>query len=169
MTLLQFVVLLVAIQRLLELVYAARNTKALKARGGIEVGAGHYPLIVLVHAGWLAALLFFVPADAFVSWPLLAIFIVLQGLRVWVVTSLGPYWTTRIITVPGAPLRRRGPYRFMRHPNYAVVAGEIFVLPLAFGAWQIALLFSLLNALVLAWRIHMEESANRDRRSLSPL
>jgi len=168
-TLLQFVVLLVAIQRLLELVYAARNTKALKARGGIEVGAGHYPLIVLVHAGWLAALLFFVPADAFVSWPLLAIFIVLQGLRVWVVTSLGPYWTTRIITVPGAPLRRRGPYRFMRHPNYAVVAGEIFVLPLAFGAWQIALLFSLLKALVLAWRIHMEESANRDRRSLSPL
>ncbi len=167
MTILQIVVLLVAIQRLLELAYAARNTKALKARGGIEIGAGHYPLIVLVHAGWLAALLLLVPADAAPSWPLLAFFCVLQGMRLWVVASLGPFWTTRVITLPDAPLQRKGPYRFMRHPNYAVVVAEILVLPLAFGAWQIALLFTLLNALVLAWRIHVEEGAIRGRRELS--
>jgi len=84
---------------------------------------------------------------------------VLQGLRVWVLATLGRYWTTRIITLPGAPLVRRGPYRWLRHPNYVVVAGEIAVLPLAFGAWQIAVVFSLANALVLWIRIRSEERA----------
>jgi methyltransferase len=157
---------LVALQRLGELVLATRNTRALLSRGGVEHGAGHYPLIVLLHAAWLLALLFLVPADAPLSWFWLAVFVVLQGLRAWVVASLGPYWTTRIITLPDAPLVRRGPYRLLRHPNYVVVAAEIVVLPLVFGAWPIALVFSVLNAVMLAWRIRTEEQALAPRRTL---
>jgi len=149
----------VAVERLVELWYARRNTQALLASGGVEVGQGHYPFIVVLHAAWLAAILVAVPPEAAVSWPLIAVFVVLQGLRVWVLVSLGRYWTTRVITVPGAPLVRRGPYRFVSHPNYLVVAAEIAVLPLAFGAWMIAIVFSLLNAGLLAWRISMENKA----------
>jgi methyltransferase len=95
---------------------------------------------------------------------LLALFVLLQAGRVWVVATLGPYWTTRIITLPGAPLVTGGPFRFVRHPNYLVVTGEIAVLPLAFGAWRIALVFSVLNALLLAWRIRVESGALAARR-----
>jgi methyltransferase len=97
-------------------------------------------------------------------WGLVAVFAVLQGLRVWVIATLGPYWTTRIITLEGAPLVQGGPYRFVRHPNYWVVVGEIAVLPLAFGAWQVALIFSVLNALLLRYRIGIEEGALTARR-----
>jgi methyltransferase len=159
------VVGLVAAQRLGELVYAARNTRALRRRGAIESGRGHYPLFVLLHAAWLAALLVVVPADASPSPPWLAAFVVLQLLRLWVVLSLGPWWTTRVISLPGAPLVRRGPYRWLRHPNYLVVAGEIAVLPLVFAAWRFALVFSLLNAMLLARRIAVEEWALAPRRS----
>ena len=103
----------------------------------------------MLHGSWLGALWLLVPPDAPVIWPLLVLFALLQAARVWVIGSLGRYWTTRIITVPGAPLVRRGPYRWLEAPNYVVVAAEIAVLPLAFGAWQIALLFSVLNALLL--------------------
>lgn len=92
-------------------------------------------------------------------WPLLVLFALLQLARLWVIASLGPFWTTRVITLPGAPLIRRGPYRWLRHPNYLIVAGEIAVLPLAFGAWTIALVFSVANALLLAYRIRIEEEA----------
>lgn len=163
------VVGLVAAQRLAETAYAARNTRALLRRGAVEVGRGHYPLIVLLHVAWLAALLVFVPAEASVSWPWLALFAALQGVRLWVIASLGPYWTTRIVTLPGAPLVRRGPYRWVRHPNYLVVAGEIAVLPLVFGAWRIALVFSLLDAAMLAWRIRVEAQAiGLRRRAAAP-
>jgi len=159
MSILWIVLLLVAAQRLAELVYARRNTRHLLAEGAYEVGAAHYPFLVAVHALWLLSLAVFVPADQPPLWGLLGVFVVLQGLRVWVLASLGRFWTTRVITLPGAPLVRRGPYRFLRHPNYLVVAGEILVLPLAFGAWQIAAVFSLANAAVLAWRIRCEERA----------
>jgi methyltransferase len=157
---------LVALQRLGELAYAARNTRRLLARGAVEIGRAHYPFFVLLHGGWLVALALLVPADAPVSWPLLALFVLLQAGRVWVVATLGPYWTTRIITLPEVPLVRRGPYRFVNHPNYLVVTGEIAVLPLAFGAWQIALVFSVLNALLLAWRIRIENGTLVPRRAL---
>lgn len=160
------IVALVAAQRTAETLYAARNTRALLARGGIEIGRGHYPLLVLLHAAWLAAIVALVPANAPIAWPWLALFILLQGLRLWVIASLGPFWTTRIVTLPGAPLVRRGPYRLMRHPNYAVVTAEIAVLPLAFGAWGIALVFSLLNLAALGWRIRVEERALAARRPL---
>jgi methyltransferase len=100
--------------------------------------------------------------------PWLALFVVLQVLRLWVVLSLGRWWTTRVISLPGAPLVRRGPYRWLRHPNYLVVAGEIAVLPLVFAAWRLALVFSLLNAALLAWRIAVEERALAARRPIGP-
>ncbi len=163
----QIIVLAVAAQRIAELQYAKRNAARLLAEGGVEVGAGHYPLFFLIQGGWLLALLALTPTDAPISWPLLALFILLQAGRVWVIATLGRYWTTRIITLPSAPLVRKGPYRLLRHPNYWVVAGEILVLPLAFGAWEIALGFSLANALVLAHRIRLENAALGPRRAIS--
>jgi methyltransferase len=162
------VVALVALQRLGELLYAARNARALRRRGAVEHGSGHYPLFVALHAAWLVAILLAVPPETPVAWLPLAGFCVLQGLRLWVVATLGPYWTTRIFTVPGAPLVRSGPYRLLRHPNYAVVIGEIALLPLAFGAWRIAILFSILNLALLVWRVRIEERALAPRRAADP-
>lgn len=159
------IVALVALQRLVEVRYAQRNTKALLARGAVEVGRRHYPLIVALHAAWLVAIVLAMPEPVVIRWSLLALFIALQAARIWVIASLGPYWTTRIITLKDAPIVRRGPYRFVRHPNYLVVAGEIAVLPLAFGEIWIAVVFSVLNAAMLAWRIREEETALSERRT----
>ena len=159
MSVLAIVLALVVVQRLGELVYAARNTRALKARGAIEYGARHYPLIVALHAAWLLSLAMFVPWQTAPNWYWLGLLVLLQAARIWVVASLGPHWTTRVIVLPGSPLVRRGPYRWISHPNYCVVAAEIAVLPLAFGAWRIALVFTLLNAAILAWRIRVEAGA----------
>jgi len=159
------IVALVTMERIAELVRARHNTRALLARGGVEVGSGHYPLLVLLHGAWLATLLYAVPPDTVPSWGWLGVFVLLQALRIWVLASLGPYWTTRIITLPGAPLVRSGPYRFLRHPNYIVVVAEIAVLPLVFGAWRIALVFSALNLALLAWRIRLEQQALAPRAS----
>jgi len=151
---------LVTAQRLGELVLARRNTRRLLAQGGVETGAGHYPLIVALHAAWLAGL-WVLAWDRPVQLVWLAAYLALQGLRAWVLLSLGSRWTTRIITVPGERLVRRGPYRFISHPNYLVVVGEIAVLPLVFGLWAHALVFSVLNALVLAVRLRAETEALR--------
>ena len=159
MGLAQIVTLLVALQRLAELGYARRNAGSLLAAGGVEHGAGHYPLFVALHGAWLVALFVLVPADAPANWGLLGLYGLLQLGRLWVIASLGGRWTTRVIVVPGAPLVTRGPYRFLRHPNYLVVALEIPVLPLAFGAWQIALGFGLANLALLAQRIRVEQRA----------
>lgn len=161
----QWLILAVALQRLGELLLARRNTKNLLAAGGRESGAGHYTLIVALHGGWLVAVFVAIPPETAGNGWLIAAFLVLQAGRIWVIASLGRYWTTRIISVPGAPLIRRGPYRWMRHPNYLIVAGEIALLPLAFGAWEIALGFSLANAAVLAWRIRIENQALETRRA----
>jgi len=150
---------LVAAQRLAELAYAARNTRRLRARGAIEVGARHYPALVLLHAAWLAAMAIAIPPETAPNPPLLALFVVLQGARVWVIASLGGRWTTRIIVPVDAAPTRRGPYRFLRHPNYWIVCAEIAVLPLTFGAWRLALLFSALDAPLLWHRIRVENAA----------
>lgn len=149
---------LVTLQRLAELVIARRNTARLLARGAYEAAPGHYPLIVAVHAAWLAALWWLAPGKS-IFWPLVLVFVLLQAARLWVLATLGERWTTRIIILPGAPLVTGGPFQFMSHPNYAVVVAEIAVLPLAFGLWQVALIFSLLNAGVLAIRIRAENRA----------
>jgi methyltransferase len=154
-----WLVALVALERLLELALSRRNTTRLLASGAHEVGADHYLLIVAVHVGWLAALWAAVPASAPISWPWFAVYLALECGRAWVMITLGRYWTTRIVHVPDAPLIRAGPYRFCRHPNYVIVGGEIAILPLVFGQWQIALIFSILNAAVMAWRIKVENAA----------
>jgi methyltransferase len=166
LSLVAIIVALVAAERLGELAYAARNTRRLRRGGAIEHGRGHYPLLVALHVAWLGAILLLVPGDTRPNSYLLAVFVALQGLRLWVLASLGPYWTTRILSPPAAPLVRRGPYRWLRHPNYVVVVAEIAVLPLAFGAWRIALAFSAANAILLTWRIAIEEHALTPRRAL---
>jgi len=159
MTALGFLILaFVVVQRLSELVIAKRNTKRLLQQGGYEVGANHYPLIVLMHATWLISL-FVLAWNQPINYLFLAIYIVLQVMRLWVLTSIGKRWTTRIIIVPGEQLVRKGPYRFISHPNYAVVIAEIACLPLVFGLWQHALVFSILNALMLTLRIRVETQA----------
>jgi len=148
----------VTAQRLIELPIANTNTRRLLASGAHEVAPGHYPLIVLVHAAWLAALWWLAPGRP-INLALLALFALVEVARVWVLQSLGPRWTTRIIVVPGEQLVARGPYRFVSHPNYLVVAAEIALLPLVFGLWRVALLFTVLNAIVLTIRIRAEDRA----------
>jgi methyltransferase len=150
--------LFVTLQRLGELAYARRNTRALLERGAFEVGASHYSHIVLLHAAWLGGLWLLAPGRP-INFVWFTIFVVLQLLRLWVLSTLKRRWTTRIIVLPGTPLVRSGPYRFMRHPNYAIVAGEIAALPLAFGLSLYALVFSLLNAVILRTRISAERAA----------
>ena len=158
MSLTYVILALVTLQRLLELLLSNRNTNALIARGAHEEGRGHYPLIVAIHVLWLASLWWLAPgrpADGF--W--LAVFILFQLVRVWVIATLGNRWTTRIIILPDAPLVRRGPYRWVDHPNYIVVTGEIATLPLVWGLWPITLVFSFLNAVILSVRIRAENRA----------
>lgn len=150
----------VTLQRLSELVLARQNTRRLLSLGAREHAPGHYPLIVAVHATWLGTLFWLAPGRP-IHWAFLLLFILLQLGRVWVLRTLGPRWTTRIIVLPGAPLVKGGPFRFVSHPNYLVVIGEIAVLPLVFGLWQVALVFSLLNAVVLFIRIRAENEALR--------
>jgi len=148
----------VTLQRLFEIQLAESHSRKLLAVGAVEYGREHYAFIVALHATWLAALWWWAPGRP-ISLPFLILFAFLQLGRVWVIRSLGERWTTRIIVKPGAPLVQRGPYRFVNHPNYMVVIGEIAVLPLVFGLWQIAAIFSLLNAAILTVRIRAENRA----------
>ena len=158
MTAAVIILALVTLQRLGELMLSRRNTKALLACGAHEAAPGHYPLIVAVHVLWLASLWWLAPGKP-IHWPLILLFLILQIGRLWVLLTLGRRWATRIIVLPGEPLVARGPYRFVRHPNYLIVAGEIALLPLGFGLWEVALIFSLLNAAVLAIRTRAEGRA----------
>ncbi len=159
---------LVVGQRLTELWLAHRNTKALLARGAVEVGSGHYPFFIILQSAWLISIALLIPPFTSPNLILLAVFLLLQAGRIWVIGTLGPFWTTRIITLPGAPLIKEGPFKYLRHPNYLVVAGEIAVLPLIFykapKAIEIALVFSALSALLTRWRIRVEERALAERR-----
>jgi methyltransferase len=155
---------LVALQRGAELIYASRNVSALKARGGIEHGRLHYPVLVAFHVSWLIAIGLAIGPDPTIHWLPLALFTLLQALRIWVLATLRGFWTTRIITVPGAPLMLSGPYRYFRHPNYMIVVGEVATLPLVFGQIAVAVIFSAVNLAVLAWRIKVENAALGPRR-----
>jgi methyltransferase len=158
--------LFVTLQRLAELFHARRNTQRLLAEGAVEIGADHYPLLVMLHASWLGALWILVVSDhAILWWPAVVGYAVVELARLWVMVSLGRYWTTRILIPRNAPLVRRGPYRFLRHPNYWVVAFEIALLPLALGSWTLAAAFSALNAAALIWRIRVEEGILAPRRN----
>ena len=161
MTLAEFILAAVTLQRAGELVVSRYNTCKLLARGAIEMAPRHYPLIVAVHTTWLLSLWIF-GRDQPVSIVALSFYIVLQGLRFWVMRTLGSRWTARIIVLPGQPLVSDGPYRFLSHPNYAVVAGEIAALPLALNLPLLAAVFSALNATILAIRIKAEGRALAD-------
>lgn len=157
-------VALVTLQRLAELLLSRVHERRLVARGGYEVGRGHYPPMVGMHALFLVAAPLevvllarpFLPPLAAAA---VAVLVMAQALRLWTLWTLGDRWTTRVVVVPGEPLVARGPFRFLRHPNYLAVAAEIAALPLAHTAWLTALLFSALNAIVLAVRIRVEERA----------
>ena len=149
---------LVTLQRLGELLLAERNTRRLLAKGAYEVGRGHYPFMVAIHAGWLVALWLLGPGPPVHILPLV-LYIALQAARVWVIATLGERWTTRIIVLPGAPLVRRGPYRWLDHPNYLIVLAEIAILPLVFGLPVVAAFFSVLNGIALWVRIREESKA----------
>jgi len=163
-TILHWTLGLVLLQRVIELVWARRNTARLRRLGGVEADAEGYPYLVLLHAGWLVSLALFLPAATPPIWPLLGLFALLQLGRLWVISSLGHYWTTRILTLPDAPLVQTGPFRWFRHPNYLLVIAEIAVLPLAFGAIAIAASFSAVNLMLIVRRVRIEESVLAARR-----
>lgn len=148
----------VILQRLAELWIAQRNTSDLLASGGREVAAEHYVLLVVMHAAWLTGLVVFAFGQPVTMWAL-ALFGVVQLLRIWTLATLGRRWTTRIIVVPGETLVASGPFRYVSHPNYLVVIAEILLLPLVFGLPLYAAVFSALNAAVLTIRISAEERA----------
>ena len=149
---------IVTLQRGAELVISSHNTNKLRARGAVELAPQHYPWIVAVHAAWLISL-WILGRDQPLNIVALLFYLVLQGLRFWVMWTLGSRWTTRIIVLPGAKLVSSGPYRFLSHPNYAVVAGEIAILPIGLGLPWLAGIFTILNAAVLAVRIKAENRA----------
>lgn len=156
-------------QRLLELALSERNRRWALRQGGAESGRGHYRIIVAVHVAFLISLV--IEHDLAAPgwneyWPLwLAILICLMAVRVWIIVTLGHYWNTRIVTIPGMKLVSKGPYRFVRHPNYLVVALEFVVIPVLCRAYLTAFIFSIANALILSIRIREEERAlNRCRQ-----
>lgn len=148
----------ITVQRIAELWWAKQNEARLVAAGGVEFGGSHLPLMQLLHAAWLLGM-WVLAYDRAVEPVFPLLFVLLQIGRFWVLTTLGRRWTIRVIAVPGETLVAGGPYRFLRHPNYAIVIGEIAVVPLALGLPLYALVFSLLNALVLAIRIPQENAA----------
>ncbi|RST21822.1 hypothetical protein EF908_19885 [Streptomyces sp. WAC04770] len=157
-------VLAVAAERLAELVVARRNTRWSLARGGTEAGSGHYPAMVVLHTVLLAGCLAEVhltgrPFLPVLGWTMVAVTVAAQLLRWWCITTLGPRWNTRVIVVPGLPRVTGGPYRWLRHPNYAAVAAEGIALPLVHGAWVTAVAFTVLNAALMAVRIRCEDEA----------
>ena len=158
-----FAVALVAVQRLFELVIARRNERRARARGAVERGRGHYPLIVALHTLWLVSTLvegILRGPDPPAFWPVpLALFLLVQPLRYWALFSLGGRWNTKVLIVPGEKPVRRGPYKYLDHPNYVVVVVEILTFPLIFGAWVTALVFTILNAAILSVRIREENRA----------
>ncbi len=164
----QIVALLILVQRGAEEVYSARNTRALLARGAREEGASYYPVVTVTHLGWIASLFFLIPPDAHISWPLLGLFALLQAARYWVIATLGPYWTHRIITLDEAPTVSSGPYRFVRHPNYAITIAETLLLPVAFSAVALALIMSAIWVAVLSYKIRLEDTALATRHTRTP-
>lgn len=154
----------VAVERLVELVVAKRNLAWSRAHGGMEFGSGHYPAMVTLHTGFLVGCLAEVyllnrPFLPVLGWSMLAIVIAAQLLRWWCITTLGTQWNTRVVVVPGAPRVTGGPYRFFSHPNYVAVIAEGFALPLVHSAWITAVVFTVLNGVLLNRRIAVENSA----------
>jgi methyltransferase len=160
----QIAALLILLQRGLEELYSARNTARLIAEGGREAGRDYYPVVAITHLAWIAAIFLLIPSTAAVLWPLLALYLLLQVARYWIIGTLGRYWTHRIITLESAPVVRRGPYRYLRHPNYVVTIAETFLLPLVFADAAVAVIFGCVWSAVLYYKIILEDAALAERR-----
>ncbi|MDM5250688.1 isoprenylcysteine carboxyl methyltransferase family protein [Lysinibacillus sp. G4S2] len=160
------ILILVILQRLIEVFIAKRNEKWMLSQGAYEVGASHYPYMVTMHISFFLFLIVEVVTNNNSLSPLFPLlfllFIAVQALRIWCIRSLGNFWNTKILILPGAEVVRKGPYTFMRHPNYTVVCLEILLLPLMFQAYFTAFCFTLLNMTILSIRIPIEEKALRD-------
>ena len=150
------IILFICLQRFIELLYSNYNTKKLLNKGAKEYYKKHYPLFIILHSCWLTSLIIFISPNSSINYILLSVFILLQFLRIWVLVSLGQFWTTRIIRLKGAKLVTKGPYKWIKHPNYIIVFFELLILPLVFSSWIIALIFTIFNSLLLAYRIHLE-------------
>jgi methyltransferase len=160
----QIAALAVLLQRGAEELRSVRNTRRLIAAGGREEGRDFYPVVAVSHLAWIGAIFFLIPPDAAIVWPALAAFLLLQPIRYWIIVTLGRWWTHRIITLDGAPIVERGPYRLLRHPNYAVTYVETFLLPLAFGAPALAVITTAIWVAVIRYKILLEDRANAARR-----
>ncbi|WP_172371924.1 isoprenylcysteine carboxyl methyltransferase family protein [Sporosarcina jiandibaonis] len=160
------IIAIVIIQRLIELMIAKRNEKWMRSQGAFEAGAGHYPIMVAMHMAFFISLVIevlVIDRPLSLLWiPLLSLFLIAQLARVWCLTSLGKFWNTKIIILPGVDVVKKGPYKFIRHPNYVIVATELLVLPLIFSAYFTAIVFSLLNIWMLSVRIPIEENALKE-------
>lgn len=163
----QIAALLILIQRGAEEIHSQRNTRALLARGAREEGASYYPVVAVAHLSWIASLFFLVPPDTHTYWPLIVFYVVLQAVRYWVIATLGPYWTHRIIALDEAPVVSSGAYRFVKHPNYVITVAETLLLPLAFSAVALALIMTAIWVAVLSYKIRLEDAALAKRRGLA--
>jgi methyltransferase len=161
----QIAALLVLAQRGLEELHSQRNTRALIAEGAVEAGRRYYPLVAVTHLAWIASIFFLIPSEAPVIWPLLMLFLLLQIVRYWVIGTLGRYWTHRIITLSGAPVVRAGPYRWLKHPNYAVTLAETLLLPWVFGAFALGVIMTAVWTAVIRYKIELEDAALAERRA----
>jgi methyltransferase len=164
----QIAALLILIQRGAEEIHSQRNTRALLARGAREEGAGYYPVVAVAHLGWIASHFFLIPPDAHIYWPLIGLYLVLQAVRYWVIATLGPYWTHRIMTLDTAPIVSSGAYRFVKHPNYVITVAETLVLPVAFSSFALALIMTAIWVAVLNYKIRLEEAALAKRHASRP-
>jgi methyltransferase len=164
----QFIALILLLQRGLEELHSQRNTRALIAAGAREVGRTYYPVVAITHLAWIASIYLLVPAAAQIH-PILAIlYLILQFVRYWVIATLGGYWTHRIFTLDNAPVIRRGPYRFLRHPNYAVTIAETFLLPMVFGCFALGIIMGAIWSVVLSYKILLEDEGLSERRQQTP-
>jgi methyltransferase len=153
----------IILQRLTELAIARKNEKWMKSHGALEFGSGHYPAMVMIHSAFILSMfaeVVFFHRELSAYWPvLLVLFVLTQLMRIWALMSLGPYWNTKIIVLPSAKIVKKGPYRFIKHPNYVIVALELIIIPLMFNAYWTAAIFTILNIVILSVRIPAEEKA----------
>jgi methyltransferase len=152
------------LQRIGEEIYSQINTRRLLARGARHENREFYPIVAAVHVTWLAGFFLLIPPTAQPIWPLLILYILIQPVRYWIIATLGPYWTHGTVALDGAPMVTSGPYQYVRHPNYIVTVIELFLLPAAFGAWAMAVMYLCLWVPIVRYKIVLEDRANAARR-----
>ncbi len=161
----QIVAVIILIQRAAEEVYSTINTRRALKAGAHEAGRDYYPVVAVTHLAWIASIYFLIPSAAPVIWPAAVLYVLLQVARYWIISSLGPYWTHRIIVRDGEPIVRTGPYRYVRHPNYLVVIAETVVLPMAFAQYALGIIMGFIIGAVILYKQRLEEQTLAARRT----